>query len=75
MKAPKSVQSLEKYLAETIAQSVDKINLFLPDRVKSVFFNLDISDSLYNRVPLIYLAQLCLVFEKITKTEISLCFQ
>ena len=29
--------------------------------------DLDISDSLYNRVPLIYLVQLCLVFEKITK--------
>ena len=34
-------------------------------------------DSLNNRVPLIYLAQLCLVFEKNNnnKTEISLCFQ
>ena len=30
--------------------------------------DLDISDSLYNRVPLIYLAQLCLVFEKIKNT-------
>ena len=35
-KARKSVQTLEKSLAETIAQSVDKINLFFPDRVKSV---------------------------------------
>ncbi len=48
-------------------KAVDKMDLFLPDRVKSVFFNLDISDSLYDRVPLIYLAQLSLVFEKIKK--------
>ncbi len=37
MKARKSVESLEQNLPETIAQSVDKINLFLADRVKSVF--------------------------------------
>ena len=66
MKARKSGESLDQNLPETIAQSVDEMILFLPDREKSGFFknNLDIYNSLYNRVPLIYLTQLCLVFEK-----------
>ncbi len=42
MKARKSVESLEQNFAETIAQSVDKINLFLPDHVKLRFYNVDI---------------------------------
>ena len=37
MKARKSVESLEQNVAETIAQSVDKNDSCLPDRVKSVF--------------------------------------
>ena len=36
MKARKSVESLEQNLAETIAKAVDKMNIFLPGRVKSV---------------------------------------
>ena len=42
MKARKGVESLQQNLAETIAQSVDKMNLFLPDRAISGFFNLDV---------------------------------
>ena len=67
MKTRKSVESLEQNLAETIAQSVDKMNLLFTSPRKIRFYNLDIYDSLYNRVLLIYLAQICLVFEKITK--------
>ena len=37
MKARKIVEWLEQNLAETIAQSVDKIILFLSDREKSGF--------------------------------------
>ena len=33
----KSVESLEQNLEETIAQSVDKMNIYLPHHVKSVF--------------------------------------
>ena len=47
------------------------MNIFLHDRVKSVFFNLYIYDSLYNRVTLIYLAQLSVeTFDRIVRAEL-----
>ena len=42
MKTRKSVESLEQNLAETIAQSVDKMNLLCTSPRKIRFYNLDI---------------------------------
>ena len=42
MKAWKSVESLDQNLAETIAQSVDKMNLLFTWPCKIRFYNLDI---------------------------------
>ena len=66
MKARKSVRSLEQNLTETIAQSVSKIKpFFLPDLAQFVFFFIYIYRIGYKkRTQLIYLAQLCLGFEK-----------
>ena len=47
MKARKSVESLEQNLAETIAQSVDKINLLFTWPRKIRFYNLDIYRVVY----------------------------
>ncbi len=48
MKARKSVESLEQNLAETIAQSVDKMNLLFTWRRKIRFYNFDIQPSSVN---------------------------
>ena len=42
MKARKSVESLEQNVTETIAQSVDKMNILFTRQRKIRFYNLDI---------------------------------